>query len=62
MGKVFDGLRAATTLGTHLGGYRFGHVRQVDAVTSRRLAALARPNLLRLGQRRSPQPLADLVG
>ena len=27
MGRVFTGLRAATTLGTHLRGYRFGHVR-----------------------------------
>jgi len=42
MGRVFDGLRAATTLGTHLRGYRFGHVRQLDAVASRLLANLTR--------------------
>ena len=41
MGKVFDGLRAPTTLGTHLRGYLFGHVRQLDAVASRLLANLA---------------------
>ena len=42
MGLMFDGLRAATTLGTHLRGYRFGHVRQLDAVASRLLANLAK--------------------
>ena len=41
MGRVFGGLRAATTLGTHLRGYRFGHVRQLDAVASRLLIKLA---------------------
>lgn len=41
MGRVFDGLRAATTLGTHLRGYRFGHVRQLDGVASRLLVRLA---------------------
>ena len=41
MGRVFTGLRAATTLGTHLRGYRFGHVRQLDAVASRLLVRLA---------------------
>ena len=40
MGRVFTGLRAPTTLGTHLRGYRFGHVRQLDAVASRLLARL----------------------
>jgi len=42
MGRVFAGLRAPTTLGTHLRGYRFGHVRQLDAVASRLLARLAK--------------------
>ena len=42
MGRLFTGLRASTTLGTHLRGYRFGHVRQLDAVASRLLANLAR--------------------
>ncbi len=41
MGRVFAGLRAPTTLGTHLRGYRFGHVRQLDAVAARLLANLA---------------------
>lgn len=41
MGRVFGGLRAATTLGTHLRGYRFGHVRQLDAVAARLLVKLA---------------------
>ena len=42
MGRVFDEFRAPTTLGTHLRGYRFGHVRQLDAVASRLLVNLAR--------------------
>ncbi|MDN5896893.1 MAG: IS1380 family transposase [Nocardioides sp.] len=41
MGKAFDQTRAATTLGTHLRGYTFGHVRQLDAVASRLLRGLA---------------------
>ena len=41
-GRVFTRLRAATTLGTHLRGYRFGHVRQLDAVAARLLVRLAR--------------------
>ena len=41
MGRVFTGLRAPTTLGTHLRAYRFGHVRQLDAVAARLLARLA---------------------
>src|SRR5699024_10666675 len=30
MGRAFTAARAATTLGTHLRGYTFGHVRQLD--------------------------------
>lgn len=41
MGRLFAGLRAPTTLGTHLRGYTFGHVRQLDAVASRLLINLA---------------------
>ena len=41
MGRVFTGLRAPTTLGTHLRAYAFGHVRQLDAVASRVLGNLA---------------------
>lgn len=41
-GLVFEGVRAPSTLGTHLRAYRFGHVRQLDAVNSRFLLALGR--------------------
>lgn len=41
MGRLFSGVRAPTTLGTHLRAYTFGHVRQLDAVASRLLAGLA---------------------
>jgi len=40
MGKVFVGVRAPSTLGTFLRSFRFGHVRQLDAVASRVLAGL----------------------
>jgi DDE family transposase len=42
MGRLFDGLRAPTTLGTFLRAVSFGHVRQFDAVASRLLIALAK--------------------
>src|SRR5699024_1633841 len=41
MGRAFTAARAATTLGTRLRGYTFGHVRQLDAVASRTLVNLA---------------------
>lgn len=41
MGRLFAGLRAPTTLGTHLRAYTFGQVRQLDAVAARFLAGLA---------------------
>lgn len=41
MGRLLAGAPAPTTLGTHLRAYRFGHVRELDAVASRLLAALA---------------------
>jgi len=41
-GRLLAGAPAPTTLGTHLRAYRFGHVRQLDAVAARVLAALAR--------------------
>jgi hypothetical protein len=41
MSRLFTGGRAATTLGTHLRAYRFGHVRQLDAVAARLLVGLA---------------------
>ena len=40
MGRLFTAGRAPTTLGTHLRAYTFGHVRQLDAVSSRLLAGL----------------------
>ena len=51
MGKLFGGVRAPSTLGTFLRAFRFGHVRQVDAVASRAVALLGRrvPGLLPTG-------------
>jgi hypothetical protein len=48
MGRVFDGLRAPSTLGTFLRSFTHGHVQQLDAVGARLLAGLARqaPGLL----------------
>jgi hypothetical protein len=42
MGRIFAGVRAPSTLGTFLRRFRFGHVRQLDAVAARFLAGLAR--------------------
>jgi len=41
MDRLFTGVRAPSTLGTFLRAFRFGHVRQVDAVAARLLARLA---------------------
>jgi len=41
MGRLFCGVRAPSTLGTFLRAFRFGHVRQLDAVAARFLAGLA---------------------
>jgi hypothetical protein len=41
MGRLFTGVRAPSTLGTFLRAFRFGHVRQLDAVAARVLAGLA---------------------
>jgi hypothetical protein len=41
MGRLFTGARAPSTLGTFLRAFRFGHVRQLDAVASRVLIGLA---------------------
>jgi hypothetical protein len=41
MPRLFDGVRAPSTLGTFLRGFAFGHVRQLDAVAARFLAGLA---------------------
>src|SRR5680860_289598 len=42
MDRLFTGVRAPSTLGTFLRSFTFGHVRQLDAVASRFLAALAK--------------------
>src|SRR6266566_1455449 len=46
MGRLFCGVRAPSTLGTFLRAFRFGHVRQLDAVAARFLADLARHTAL----------------
>ena len=42
MRRMFESVYAPSTLGSFLREFRFGHVRQLDAVASRFLAALAR--------------------
>ncbi|MCA1694155.1 MAG: IS1380 family transposase [Actinobacteria bacterium] len=42
MGRLFQGVRAPSTLGTFLRSFTFGHVRQIDAVASRLLINLSR--------------------
>jgi len=42
MSRLFTGIRAPSTLGTFLRTFTFGHVRQLDAVASRFLVALAK--------------------
>ncbi len=42
MGRLFDGVRAPSTLGTFLRSFTFGHVRQLDSVAAGMLVALAR--------------------
>jgi Transposase DDE domain group 1 len=42
MARLFGGVRAPSTLGTFLRAFRFGHVRQLDAVAARFVAGLAR--------------------
>ena len=41
MDRLFTGVRAPSTLGTFVRAFRFGHVRQLDAVAARLLARLA---------------------
>ncbi len=40
LGRLFEGVRAPSTLGTFLRTFTFGHVRQLDAVAARFLARL----------------------
>jgi hypothetical protein len=42
MPRMFSGVRAPSTLGTFLRSFRFGHVRQLDAIAARFVAGLAR--------------------
>ena len=51
MGKLFGRVRAPSTLGSFLRSFKFGHVRQLDAVASRAVALLAGrvPGLLPTG-------------
>jgi hypothetical protein len=52
MNRVFDGVRAPSTLGTFLRRFTFGHVRQLDAVAARLLARLAAATPLLPGAQR----------
>ena len=49
MGRLFERTYAPSTLGSFLREFRFGHVRQLDAVASRFLTALAGPTDLLTG-------------
>src|SRR5450830_1398855 len=59
MGRLFTGVRAPTTLGTHLRAYTFGHVRQLDAVAARFLAGLATRSPLLAGAGQVAYPDID---
>ena len=51
MARLFGGVRAPSTLGSFLRSFRFGHVRQLDAVAARTLCRLGErvPGLLPTG-------------
>src|SRR3954469_15068095 len=49
MRRLFDGCYAPSTLGSFLRAFRFGHVRQLDAVASRFLSGLASRTSLTAG-------------
>ena len=57
MGRIFAGAYAPSTLGSFLRAFTFGHVRQLDAVASRFLIALA--GLTRLLGRPAGEVVAD---
>src|SRR3954468_10458125 len=62
MDRLFTGARAPSTLGTFLRAFRFGHVRQLDAVAARLLAQLAaRTPLLPGGDRVAYVDIDDTV-
>ena len=59
MGRIFAKAYAPSTLGSFLRAFTFGHVRQLDAVASRFLAALAaRTGLLVRPERTGADPAA----
>src|ERR671910_2795573 len=61
MGRVFTGCYAASTLGSFLRSFRFGHVRQLDAVAARFLVGLAaRAPLLPAGDEPGGLVLVDI--
>jgi hypothetical protein len=61
MGRVFSGAYAPSTVGSFLRGFRFGHVRQLEAVAARFLTELAaRTPLLTGGQAGLGQPVIDV--
>ena len=60
MGKVFTGAYAPSTLGSFLRSFRFGHVRQVDAVGSGFLLNLAEHTELLGGSEDSGTVMVDI--
>lgn len=60
MGKVFTHAYAPSTLGSFLRTFTFGHVRQVDAVASRFLVALAESTALLGGKDTTGMVLVDV--
>src|SRR5918995_1817212 len=60
MGKVFTGAYAPSTLGSFLRAFRFGHVRQADAVASRFLLHLAEHTELLGGRQDSGTVVVDI--
>ena len=65
MAKLFDGVRAPSTLGTFLRAFRFGHVRQLDAIAARFLAGLSQRAWREFGSHRptiTPEPAHHLEG
>src|SRR5919112_354879 len=60
MGKVFTDVYAPSTLGSFLRSFRFGHVRQADAVASRFLIGLAEHTDLLGGREDAGPVLVDL--
>src|SRR3954465_8523146 len=60
MGRVFTGAYAPSTLGSFLRSFRFGHVRQADAVASRFLLNLAEHTELLGGRQDSGTVMVDI--